>query len=61
MNYISPSLTTVRQPVDLMSRALVNGFNTLQADPRVAAKRNIAIYEPELVVRGSTGICRVRR
>lgn len=61
MNYISPSLTTVRQPVDLMSRALVNGFNTLQADPRTATKRNIAIYEPELVVRGSTGICRVRR
>lgn len=60
MNYISPALTTVRQPVTIMSQALMNGLLAMQADSDLAAKRDVLLYEPELIVRASTGACRDR-
>jgi DNA-binding LacI/PurR family transcriptional regulator len=58
MNCTDPPLTTVRQPIESMGKAAVTLL--------VNQMENIAVYpeellfEPELVVRGSTGPARVR-
>ena len=53
MNAIDPPLTTVRQPIEPMGRAaielLVSGIRG------VPAAQDELLFEPELVVRGSTG------
>ena len=53
MNATDPPLTTVRQPIDPMGRAaiemLVSGIRG------VAVPQDELLFEPELVVRGSTG------
>ena len=53
MNYTDPPLTTLRQPIEAMSRAavtlLVNQISGNSPTPKEL------LHEPELVVRGSTG------
>ena len=55
MNYTDPPLTTLRQPIEAMARAavtlLVNQISGALPTPREL------LHEPELVVRGSTGLC----
>ncbi|CAL8971882.1 HTH-type transcriptional regulator DegA [Cellulomonas sp. T2.31MG-18] len=53
MNCTEPPLTTVRQPIDAMGRAAID---LLVAQIRGAAvASDELLFEPELVVRGSTG------
>jgi DNA-binding LacI/PurR family transcriptional regulator len=58
LNCTDPPLTTVRQPIEPMGKAavalLVNQMESLVARPEEL------LFEPELVVRGSTGPARVR-
>ena len=58
LNCTDPPLTTVRQPIEPMGKAavalLVNQMETLVARPEEL------LFEPELVVRGSTGPAAVR-
>jgi DNA-binding LacI/PurR family transcriptional regulator len=53
LNCTDPPLTTVRQPIESMGKAavalLVNQMETMTAQPEEL------LFEPELVVRGSTG------
>jgi DNA-binding LacI/PurR family transcriptional regulator len=53
LNSTDPPLTTIRQPIDAMGKAavalLVNQMETVVAHPEEL------LFEPELVVRGSTG------
>jgi DNA-binding LacI/PurR family transcriptional regulator len=58
LNSTDPPLTTVRQPIESMGRAavalMVNEMETVTAHPEEL------LFEPELVVRGSTGPAPVR-
>ena len=58
LNCTDPPLTTVRQPIEPMGKAavalLVNQMESLVARPEEL------LFEPELVVRGSTGPATVR-
>jgi len=58
MNCTDPPLTTVRQPIESMGKAavalLVNQMEGVSVHPEEL------LFEPELVVRGSTGPARVR-
>ena len=58
LNCTDPPLTTVRQPIESMGSAavalLVNQMETVIAHPEEL------LFEPELVVRGSTGPAPVR-
>jgi DNA-binding LacI/PurR family transcriptional regulator len=58
LNCTDPPLTTVRQPIESMGKAavalLVNQMETVVAHPEEL------LFEPELVVRGSTGPAPVR-
>jgi hypothetical protein len=53
LNCTDPPLTTVRQPIESMGKAavalLVNQMESVAANPETL------LFEPELVVRGSTG------
>jgi DNA-binding LacI/PurR family transcriptional regulator len=53
MNCTEPPLTTVRQPVQQMSRAVVAMLVSQIESP--AAAYDGLVFQPELVVRGSTG------
>jgi DNA-binding LacI/PurR family transcriptional regulator len=53
MSCTEPPLTTVRQPIDLMGRAAVELLVSQIAGASVAPDE--LLFEPELVVRGSTG------
>ncbi|MFG2786007.1 LacI family DNA-binding transcriptional regulator [Streptomyces sp. NPDC048419] len=52
MNCTEPALTTVRQPIEAMGRAAVELLNAQINGSSVAAEE--LLFEPELVVRGST-------
>jgi len=52
MNCTEPPLTTVRQPIEAMGRAAVELLNTQISGSSVAPEE--LLFEPELVVRGST-------
>jgi DNA-binding LacI/PurR family transcriptional regulator len=53
MNYTEPPLTTVRQPIEPMGRIVTE---LLVAQIRGGSvPSDELLYEPELVVRGSTG------
>ncbi|MFD5660785.1 substrate-binding domain-containing protein, partial [Streptomyces hirsutus] len=52
MNCTEPPLTTVRQPIEAMGRAVVELLNAQINGGQVAAEE--LLFEPELVVRGST-------
>jgi DNA-binding LacI/PurR family transcriptional regulator len=52
MNCTDPPLTTTRQPIDAMGRAVVTTLVQQVEGLRVAAEE--LLFEPELVVRGST-------
>jgi len=58
LNCTDPPLTTVRQPIEPMGMSavalLVNEMETVAAHPEEL------LFEPELVVRGSTGSAPVR-
>jgi DNA-binding LacI/PurR family transcriptional regulator len=58
LNSTDPPLTTVRQPIEPMSMSavalLVNQMETVTAHPEEL------LFEPELVVRGSTGPARIQ-
>lgn len=58
LSYIQPSLTTLRQPVDLMSRSAVNSLFEMMNDSSLLNKHRVISYDPELVVRDSTGLCK---
>lgn len=52
--YVTPALTTVRQPVDAMGRiALAQLLNLINGGPMPV--ENLILVRPELVVRSSTG------
>jgi len=53
MNCTDPPLTTLRQPIESMGRAAVDLLVDLIGGSRVDADE--LLFEPELVVRGSTG------
>ena len=55
MNSTEPPLTTVRQPIEPMGRAAVDCLARL-IDGRGNTEEEL-LFEPELVVRGSTGGC----
>lgn len=57
MSTISPSLTTVRQPVSKISQSVVNGILAMMNNHQLAQRRDSLLFEPELVVRESTGRC----
>jgi DNA-binding LacI/PurR family transcriptional regulator len=53
MTCTDPPLTTIRQPIDAMGRALVAALvHQIEGGPAAAEE---LLFEPELVVRGSTG------
>jgi DNA-binding LacI/PurR family transcriptional regulator len=52
MNSIDPPLTTVRQPIEPMGRMVIEMLVAQLAGTAVAAEEYL--FEPELVVRGST-------
>ena len=56
--YTDPPLTTVRQPVAALGAAAVAGL--LEEIKGAAPTRGEFIFEPELVVRGSTAACPTR-
>ncbi|MEV6105137.1 LacI family DNA-binding transcriptional regulator [Streptomyces sp. NPDC051940] len=56
MNCTAPPLTTVRQPIEAMGRAAVELLAAQIEGSEVAADE--LLFEPELVVRGSTGVWR---
>jgi DNA-binding LacI/PurR family transcriptional regulator len=59
MNYTDPPLTTLRQPIDAMSRAAVTLLiNQITGDNPTPKE---LLHEPELVVRRSTALMRARR
>jgi DNA-binding LacI/PurR family transcriptional regulator len=53
MNSIDPPLTTVRQPIEPMGRMVIELLVAQLSGSAVAAEEYL--FEPELVVRGSTG------
>jgi DNA-binding LacI/PurR family transcriptional regulator len=53
MNCTEPPLTTVRQPIEPMGRAAIDLLVSLIGGVSVGAEE--LLFEPELVVRGSTG------
>jgi DNA-binding LacI/PurR family transcriptional regulator len=56
MNCTEPALTTVRQPIEAMGRAAVELLTAQIAGSAVTPEE--LLFEPELVVRGSTGQAR---
>jgi DNA-binding LacI/PurR family transcriptional regulator len=56
MTCTEPPLTTVRQPIEAMGRAAVE-LLALQIAGKTVAPDEL-LYEPELVVRGTTGTAR---
>ncbi|WP_405149770.1 LacI family transcriptional regulator [Sphaerisporangium sp. NBC_01403] len=58
MNCTNPPLTTVRQPIEAIGRAAVTLLvNQIEGAPATAEE---LLFEPELVVRGSTAPAKVR-
>lgn len=57
---LTPSLTTIRQPVERICQFAVNGLGAMLRDRSVIARRDELLFKPELIVRGSTGRCRPR-
>jgi DNA-binding LacI/PurR family transcriptional regulator len=53
MSFTDPPLTTVRQPIELMGRSAV-ALLISQIGGAPASSEEL-LFEPELVVRGSTG------
>lgn len=58
MSYISPALTTIRQPIGNISETIVSGLQRMMEDYTQMAKRELFMFEPELLARDSTAICR---
>jgi DNA-binding LacI/PurR family transcriptional regulator len=58
MTCTDPPLTTIRQPIEAMGRAAVKLLSS-QIDGTMASGESL-LFEPELVVRGSTAPLRVR-
>jgi LacI family repressor for deo operon, udp, cdd, tsx, nupC, and nupG len=58
MNCTDPPLTTIRQPIDAMGQAAVALLANQVAGHAVPTEE--MLFEPELVVRGSTGPVRTR-
>jgi LacI family transcriptional regulator, repressor for deo operon, udp, cdd, tsx, nupC, and nupG len=58
MSYTDPPLTTVRQPIEAMGQAAVAQLLSQVGGTRVSSEE--LLFEPELVVRGSTGPAAVR-
>ncbi len=54
MNCTDPPLTTVRQPIDTMGRMVIELLSAQIAGTTVS--HDELLFEPELVVRGSTGV-----
>lgn len=52
---VTPSLTTIRQPISILSQALVHGLRLLRENTAYLGQKNIVKYAPELIVRDSTG------
>jgi DNA-binding LacI/PurR family transcriptional regulator len=53
MNSTEPPLTTIRQPIEPMGRTVIELL--LRQISSDSALRDELLFEPELVVRGSTG------
>jgi DNA-binding LacI/PurR family transcriptional regulator len=60
MAFVDPALTTVRQPVELMSEAAVQNLLRLMHGPGENEFPTL-LFEPELVVRRSTARCAQRQ
>ncbi len=59
MNAVDPPLTTVRQPIEPMGRMVIELLVAQIAGAEVSTDE--FLFEPELVVRGSTGPARTRK
>ena len=57
MSFTEPPLTTVRQPIDAMGRTVIDVL--LGQIAGIAGPSDELLFEPELVLRGSTGPARV--
>lgn len=57
LGFTAPGLTTLRQPVSLMSKSAVNALFSMMSDPSAALDHKVITYDPELVVRESTSLC----
>jgi LacI family repressor for deo operon, udp, cdd, tsx, nupC, and nupG len=55
MNCTEPPLTTIRQPIEAMGQAAVDLLVTrIEGSPSPGVAPTELLFEPELVVRGST-------
>jgi len=59
MSCTEPPLTTVRQPIEPMGRAAIDLL--VSQIHGVVVPHDELLFEPELVVRGSTGPARARK
>ena len=55
MKYMTPSLTTIRQPLPQICRAAVKCLLEPSNNAASVARRNELLFDPELIVRESTG------
>lgn len=55
MKYMTPSLTTIRQPLPQICRAAVNSLLDPPSGATSGNRRNELLFDPELIVRESTG------
>ncbi len=58
LSYTRPGLTTLRQPVEQISRSAVSSLFSMINDETSNTQQRVITLDPELVVRGSTGLCR---
>ncbi|TCD54420.1 LacI family transcriptional regulator [Alloscardovia theropitheci] len=58
LGYIRPGLTTLRQPVESIARSAVTSLYAMMNDDSLIGQHRVVTFDPELVVRGSTGLCR---
>ncbi|MFT8926066.1 MAG: LacI family DNA-binding transcriptional regulator [Bifidobacterium sp.] len=57
MSFMAPSLTTVRQPVAKICLSTINALMAMMENKRLMARRDVILFDPELIVRESTGRC----
>lgn len=52
---LTPTITSIRQPVARLSQALVQGIIAMNENPKIEQRKDVLRFQPELVVRESTG------
>ncbi|MFT8358029.1 LacI family DNA-binding transcriptional regulator [Bifidobacterium aquikefiri] len=57
MSFMTPSLTTVRQPVARICLSTINALMAMMENKTLTSRRDVILFEPELIMRESTGRC----